>query len=178
MAPPLTLVRSSSRPSWRTTATTWAANASFSSTRAISSSERPALRSALGTASTGPMPMIAGSTPAVAKLTSRPSGVSPSCAARSPVITTSAAAPSLIWLLLPAVTVPPAAKTGLSSDVFCASASWRIPSSASKVTSRTVGRPSSSTSVRCAVTGTISSWKRPARCAADARWWERRPHAS
>ncbi len=122
--------------------------------------------------------MIAGSTPAVAKLTSRPSGSSPRAAARSPVITSSAAAPSLIWLELPAVTVPPVAKTGRRAAILAASESWRIPSSASNETSPAEGRPSASTSVMRAATGVISSRNRPSRCAAEARWWERRPHAS
>ena len=54
----------------------------------------------------GPVPISAGSTPAVAKLAMRASGVSPRRCASAPLITTNAAAPSLMPLALPAVTVP------------------------------------------------------------------------
>ena len=48
------------------TASAWQAKASFSSMRSMSASVRPACLSAFGIASTGPMPMISGGTPATA----------------------------------------------------------------------------------------------------------------
>ena len=58
-------------------------------------------------AGTGPMPNRSGSTPAVANATKRASGVSPrSLRALGRLMTTTAAAPSLVCDELPAVTVP------------------------------------------------------------------------
>ena len=67
MPEPFTFVRSKSRsvkPHSRVTASTWAANASFSSMRSMSFSSSPACASAFFVAGTGPMPMYAGCTPA------------------------------------------------------------------------------------------------------------------
>ena len=50
-------------------------------------------------------------------------GVSPSSAARSSDITSSAAAPTLIWLELPAVTVPP---SGMNAGFSAPSASGDV----------------------------------------------------
>ena len=61
------------------------------------------------------MPITVGSTPATADATKLPSGVAPSAWAFSSLAITSAAAPSLIPLAFPAVTVPPARKAGLSA---------------------------------------------------------------
>ena len=63
IAPPFgfTLAGSSSRSF--ITASDCAANASFSSITSTSSSDRPALSSALRVAGTGPIPIVAGSTP-------------------------------------------------------------------------------------------------------------------
>ncbi len=68
IAPPLTLRRgsSASRPRPLSTARLWAAKASFSSMTSICSSLSPTRFSTLGTASTGPIPMISGGTPATA----------------------------------------------------------------------------------------------------------------
>ena len=66
IAPPLTFTRSGSSPSSRTTATLCEANASFSSTRSISSIATPVRSSSLRTAGIGPMPITRGSTPAAA----------------------------------------------------------------------------------------------------------------
>ena len=52
------------------------------------------------------MPISSGGHPAVANATNRASGFSPSARARSALITTAAAAPSLICELFPAVTTP------------------------------------------------------------------------
>jgi hypothetical protein len=54
------------------------------------------------------MPNRSGSTPAVANVTNRASGVSPSAFARAPDITITADAPSLVCEELPAVTLPAA----------------------------------------------------------------------
>ena len=100
-------------PSSRIEASTWEANASFSSTRSMSFGSRPARSSAFRVEGTGPMPITAGSTPADALLTIRASGSRPSSRARSSLATTTHAAPSLICDALPAVTVPPSRKIGL-----------------------------------------------------------------
>jgi len=67
---------------------------------------QPAFASALREAGIGPVPMIAGSTPAVAHEAIRAIGVMPRFFASAAVITTRAAAPSLMPEALPAVTVP------------------------------------------------------------------------
>ena len=56
--------------------------------------------------------MISGLSPVAAEVTIRASGVSPSSAARAPLMITTAAAPSFRGQQLPAVTVPSARKTG------------------------------------------------------------------
>ena len=89
-------------------------------------------------------------------------GLVPSLSARSARATTRAAAPSLIPLALPAVTVPSALKAGLRR----ANDSAVVP-----------GRGCSSVSTRvvpffpATSTGTISSSKAPASIAAAARRW-------
>ncbi len=85
--------------------------------------------------------------------------------ARSADIRIVAAAPSDIWLELPAVTDPSAANAGRSLASALASVSRRGPSSVSKAWPFTG-------------TGTISSLKRPPSMAATARWCERRAKAS
>ena len=62
---------------------------------------RPVFASSLRTAGMGPMPMIAGSTPAVAKARKYPSGLTPSASAFALLITSAAAAPSESGELLP-----------------------------------------------------------------------------
>ena len=69
--------------------------------------------SSLRTAGIGPIPITRGSTPATAEPTNAPSGSTPSSRAFSSLAITSAAAPSLIPLALPAVTVPSGAERGL-----------------------------------------------------------------
>jgi hypothetical protein len=59
---------------------------------------------------------MTGSSAATAKERTRATGVSPSAAARSPLISSSAAAPSLIWLLLPAVMRQPISGYRLAND--------------------------------------------------------------
>ena len=58
-------------------------------------------------AATGPIPITSGSTPANAPCTQVAIGVTPNSLAFSSLITTIAAAPSLIPEALPAVTIPP-----------------------------------------------------------------------
>ena len=93
-------------------------------------------------------------------------------------MTTTAAAPSLRWEELPAVTVPPCLNTGLSLARASAEVSRRGPSSRSKVPSREAGRPSSPAQSTRTGRGTISGSKRPESTASAARWWERRAKAS
>ena len=101
-------------------ASAWAAKASLSSIRSMSASFRPARLSAFCVAGTGPVPITAGSTPATAVARTFTSGLRPSDLARSSLITSSAAAPSLSGELLPAVTVP---MPGMNAGCSAASAS-------------------------------------------------------
>ena len=114
MAPPLTFTLSRSQPMSLFTAQAWAAKASFASTRSRSDAFQPAFSSALREAGIGPVPMIAGSTPAVAHEAIRASGSMPRFSASSSVISTTAAAPSFRPAALPAVTVPSLEKAGRS----------------------------------------------------------------
>mmetsp|Transcript_1505 Transcript_1505/g.4692 ORF Transcript_1505/g.4692 Transcript_1505/m.4692 type:complete len:204 (-) Transcript_1505:760-1371(-) len=106
VAPPRGFTLAGSSPSSRQTPRLWAANASLASKMSTWSMVQPAFCRASLVAGTGPMPMIFGSTPALAYATTRPSGVPPSCAATDSAATTTAAAPSLMPDALPAVTVP------------------------------------------------------------------------
>ena len=83
-----------------------AAKASLSSIRSSSPAPSPARASAFRVAGTGPSPMQLGSTPATAVLTMRAMGFRPSSLATSGDATATAAAPSLMPLEVPAVTVP------------------------------------------------------------------------
>ena len=114
MAPPLTLTRSSSRPSSRQTATLCEANASLSSTRSSSLDTDTRAREKAPHGRNG-------ADPHHARVDSRHGRAGERCraarrratAARSSVAITSAAAPSLMPLALPAVTVPPSRNAGL-----------------------------------------------------------------
>ncbi len=106
MAPPLTLVLLGSKPRPRVTQMAWAAKASLASTRSRSATVQPAFFNASRVAGIGPVPMIAGSTPAVAQEAMRARGVSPRRPASASRISTSAAAPSFRPEALAAVTVP------------------------------------------------------------------------
>ena len=77
IAPPLTLTLPVSQPRSLLTAQACAANASLASIRSRSSTFQPAFLSAAREAGIGPVPMIAGSTPACAHDTMRASGVLP-----------------------------------------------------------------------------------------------------
>ena len=114
--------------------------------------ERPALASAFLLEGTGPVPMIEGSTPASAPETMVASGVMPSSWAFFSLMTTRAAAPSLMAEELPAVTMPSGLKAGRSFASVSTVDPSRGPSSVSKTISF----------LRClTVTGTISSLKAP-----------------
>jgi hypothetical protein len=107
--------------------------------------------------------MMAGSTPAVAQEAIRAIGVRPRFFASSAVISTMAAAPSLMPDALPAVTVPSLEKAGLSLAIASMVVPARMYSSWSTVTSP----------LRVEiVNGTISSLNRPDFCAASALFWE------
>ena len=107
MAPPFTLSLLRSKPRSLPTATDCAAKASFASIRSNSSMLMPVLARTFFVEATGPTPMIFGSTPPSAPATKLAIGVTPSSFAFSSLITTIAAAPSLIPEALPAVTTPP-----------------------------------------------------------------------
>ena len=66
MAPPRGFTLAGSSPSWRATARAWAAKASLSSIQSRASCAMPAALRARGIASTGPMPITSGGTPATA----------------------------------------------------------------------------------------------------------------
>ena len=100
------------------TESAWAAKASLASTRSRSFTFQPAFSSALREAGIGPVPMTAGSTPAVAQEAMRASGVRPRFSASLALISTSAAAPSLRPDALPAVTVPSFENAGFSLEKF------------------------------------------------------------
>ena len=91
----------------------------------------------------------------------RASGSMPRSAAHSSEQTTTQDAPSLTPGAFPAVVVPSGSKTGFNDASRSSVVSRRTPSSAATPP-----------------TGTISSSKRPASCAAAARSWERSAHAS
>ena len=169
IAPPFTFTRPMSKPRSRATAQDWAAKASFDSTRSMSSILHPALSSALRLAGIGPAPISAGSMPAVAQETMRPSGRTPRRAASSAVISTSAAAPSLMPDALPAVTVPSLAKAGRSFASASTVVPWRGYSSVSTTMSPLrLGT----------VTAAISSARRPSFCASSALAWLAAANAS
>src|SRR4030095_8981367 len=117
IAPPLTLILLVSQPISLLTAHACAANASLISMRSRSECFHPAFSRHHFDAGTGPMPMIDGSTPVVAYALILASGVMPSCAARSAVITSTAAAPSLMPEALAAVTDPSLANAGRSPEI-------------------------------------------------------------
>ena len=120
IAPPLTFTRSGSSPSSRITARLWDANASFSSTR---SSSRPRPRRARA-ASAPPAP--ARSPSRAGRPRRRPCRRTRRAARRRapvpspPLAITRAAAPSLMPLEFPAVTVPPSRNAGRSAASFSA----------------------------------------------------------
>ena len=114
----------------------------------------------------GPRPMISGSMAVTALATMRASGAMPSAFARSLLITTTAAAPSLSGQALPAVMRPSSRKAGLSLPSASAVVPRRGPSSVATATPDGV------------VTGVISRAKKPSSCDATARCCESAEKAS
>src|SRR5262249_10892992 len=112
MAPPLTFTLSSSQRMSRLTAMAWAANASLASMRSRSENFQPALSSAARDAGIGPVPITAGSQPRDAQDTMRAKGSILRFLASPSVMSTMAAAPSLMPEALAAVTVPSGLKAG------------------------------------------------------------------
>mmetsp|Transcript_33482 Transcript_33482/g.84841 ORF Transcript_33482/g.84841 Transcript_33482/m.84841 type:complete len:274 (-) Transcript_33482:550-1371(-) len=165
MAPPLGFTLLSSMPSLATEYDACDAKASLISNTSMSSMLSPACATAAGMAATGPTPMIAGSTPTAAKERKMPRIGRPRRMASRLVISSVAAAPSVTWLLLPAVVVPSLRKTALSAPRLSTEASWRMPSSWEITTLVSAPVLGSTTLVR---TGTISSLNLPAACAAAA----------
>ena len=155
MAPPFGLVIFGSAPVSANQAPTTEAKASLISIAPISSRRSPALSSAFWVAGIGPVSIMIGSTPAMTPVWKRTSGVSPSSAAFSLVITNSAADPSEICEALPAVTTPPSTKGVGNPANFSTEDPGRIPWSA--VTP---------------ATSTISSAKSPSAVALAARSWD------
>ena len=98
--------------------------------------------------------------------TIRASGVMPSSAALTSLITTTAAAPSLSGQQLPAVTVPFGRNTGCRAATLSIVVPGRGPSSAATTV------PSGS------VTGVISRGQKPLAMAFSARFCERTPNSS
>ena len=167
MAPPCGLMRgsSSANPSDRVQAKLWAAKASLSSMWSMSSRVSPALVRACREASTGPMPMMRGSTPTTALVTISANGVSPCRSMPAWLARSRAQAPSLRPLLLPAVTLPPSfRKAGRSLDRMSGVEAGLMNSSSAKTRS--------SCFLRGMETGTISSLKWPASRALAALDWE------
>ena len=144
----------------RSTASTWAAKASFSSMRSISASDIPILSITLLTAGTGPMPIVAGWQPVTAHPFRKPIGVKPNSSSLSSPTTRHTEAASFWLLALPAETEP-SRSTGRRRASVSSEVSARGPSSRSKDT----GSPR-----RCGTgTGTISRSNRPSAWAAAAR---------
>src|SRR5690554_1225773 len=114
MAPPFTLTLLVSQPMSRLTEMAWAAKASLASIRSSSAAVQPARSRQRWLAGIGPVPMMVGSTPALAWALMVASGVRPSSLAFSALHTITAAAPSFREEALPAVTEPSFLNAGRS----------------------------------------------------------------
>lgn len=119
-------------------------------------------------ATAGPTPIMAGSTPTAANERKMPSTGRRRASASRRVISSTAAAPSVTWLLLPAVVVPSFLNTVRSPARLAAVAPGRMPSSALTTTCCSAPLLGSLTFV---ATGTISAANLPAACAAAALRW-------
>src|SRR5688572_18541112 len=117
IAPPLTFTLDVSQPRPLFTAQAWAAKASFDSMRSRSAALQPAFFSAAREAGMGPVPMIFGSTPALAQDAIRARGLMLRFSASLALISTNAAAPSLRPEALAAVTEPSLAKAGRMPEI-------------------------------------------------------------
>src|SRR5947209_311796 len=161
-------IRSSS-PASRTNWSTTDAKASFTSTTPTSSQPRPALASAFAHPAGLPCSMRCGSTPARPNETKRARGSRSSRSTARPLATSTAAAPSQIWLEFPAVILPSGRKAGRSAASASRDVSARGVSSVSTRTP-TCGFETS--------TGTISFANRPSSDAATARRCDSSEYAS
>ncbi len=103
MAPPLTLTLSRLNPMSLAKRSTTAANASFISTRSMSSTVNPAFASAFRDAGAGPVSMIVGSAPDTAAATTRARGVNPAFTPAASLPTRTREAPSTMPEEFPAV---------------------------------------------------------------------------
>mmetsp|Transcript_9402 Transcript_9402/g.12796 ORF Transcript_9402/g.12796 Transcript_9402/m.12796 type:complete len:311 (-) Transcript_9402:77-1009(-) len=151
----------------RITAKDCDAKASFSSNKLMSFMLRPAAFKAFGIASTGPIPIILGSTPTTLYDAKRAIGCSPSSFTIFSDITKQNAAPSEVCEEFPAVTEPSAANTGRKR----ANPSGELALGPSSVSTMLVFscRFSFSSKKMCFTsTGTISSLNRPDLMAAMA----------
>ncbi len=137
IAPPNGLSFSGSIPHSCMQGTTWAANASLSSTTSMSPIVMPACSRTAATAGIGPRPMISGRMAATEEATIRARGFRPRSAARCADMTSTAAAPSLSGQALPAVTVPDSLKAGWSAASFSIVVPGRGPSSLVTVSAAT-----------------------------------------
>ena len=166
------LTRSSSRPYSRHAAIGTDANASLISHSVTSPGASPARSSTLPITFTAPRPVSFGSTAAEAQALTEPSTFSPADRAKSSSASVSAAAASLVPLLLPAVMENPSISgcSTFSDASFSRLVSRRGCSSTLNSTSAS-SRP-------LIFNGTISSTKAPLSIAAIARWCERNAHAS
>lgn len=169
IAPPFMLVLFVSNPSSLMTAMDWAAKASFASIRSSSSIDQPAFFRAFFVAGMGPVPIIDGSTPAVAHEAILAIGFMPLFSASDLCISKTAAAPSFSPEALPAVTVPSFLKAGLRLARDSMVAPKRGCSSFSIIISPL--------RVFC-VMGIISSLNFPEFMAASAFNWEFRANSS
>ena len=161
-APPFTLPLLGSAPSIFIELTTTDENASFSSTRSTSSIDLPAFASAMSPAFAGVRARNAKSSATYPCETIVASTSRPRLRANSSLVTITQPAPSLTPGAFPAVVVPFRVEHRLE----------RGQPLERGVAPRPSRRPRSSS------TGTISSAKRPASCAAIARSCERSAHAS
>src|SRR2546426_1218704 len=169
IAPPLTLTLAGSQPRSLFTAQACAAKASLASTRSRSSAFQPPFLSAAREDGIGPVPMIAGSTPACDQETMRASTLRPSLAAWLAFISTTAAAPSLMPEALAAVTVPSFSKAGLSLETVSSVVPCRGNSSASTTMSPLAV---------LMVIAVISSLNLPLFWAASALFWDATANSS
>src|SRR5699024_8102268 len=111
IAPPLTFVFSTSKPVSLIEANVWDANASFNSTKSISSTFKFACFNTSVIAYAGPIPITVGYIQTSLKPTNLAIGSTPSAFTFSPDITTTKPVPSVKGAEEPAVTVPSALKT-------------------------------------------------------------------
>ncbi|MMZ62189.1 hypothetical protein D1872_243840 [compost metagenome] len=114
IAPPFTFVFSIGNPSSRIQANACEAKASFNSNTSMWSIDIFISFNSLRIATTGPIPITSGATPPQAKWTIRPSGFIPYSFTFSSLISSTAAAPSLMPDEFPAVTEPFLRKAGFS----------------------------------------------------------------